>query len=82
MLTTTLDKIGISGRAVISGLLGGDTALTQKLAILGMVVGSEVEVLNVTPFRDPISIRSSRSVISLRRSEARSISVQKIATPA
>ncbi len=43
--------------------------VSQKLASLGIVRGSIIEVVNVAPLGDPIEIRSRGYNISLRQNE-------------
>ena len=72
---TTLDNVSCKCTAVVSKLLPGNAELSSRLAALGVVAGSCVEVLRQAPFGDPISIRLSGCTLSLRLAEAKYILV-------
>lgn len=55
--------------------VGGDAALTQRLAELGLLEGDEVEFITTAPLGDPIEIRVGVSRLSLRKADAANISV-------
>lgn len=55
--------------------VGGDPALTQRLAELGLLAGDEVEFVTTAPLGDPIEIRVGVSRLSLRKADAANISV-------
>jgi len=50
--------------------VGCGGCLGQRLGDLGLVPGEEVEVVRNAPLRDPIEIKVSGFLVSLRRSEA------------
>jgi len=68
----TLDQLnpGMSGTVAE---IGGEPALMQRLAELGLLEGEVVEVLVRAPLGDPIEIRCGNSRLSLRRREAAAI---------
>ena len=72
---TTLDRVSCRCTAVVSRLLPGNAELSARLAALGVVAGSCVEVLRQAPFGDPITIRLSGCTLSLRVAEAKQILV-------
>lgn len=72
----TLDQLGIKARATVEGFKAGDRGLINKLTAMGIVGGSEVEVVSRTPFGDPVCIRILKTVLSLRKSEASTIMVK------
>ncbi len=47
--------------------------LTLKLLEMGCLPGTEVEMCHVAPFGDPLCIRVSGYLLSLRKSEAETI---------
>ncbi len=68
-------KVGESARVmkVECGLSEG-----QRLMEMGLTAGSTVKVLKLAPLGDPIEILVRGYHLSLRKSEARSISVELI----
>lgn len=74
-MITTLDLLrpGQSGRVVE---LSGAPALVQRLMELGVFEGEEVEYVATAPLGDPLELRVGGTRLSLRRAEARCISVR------
>jgi ferrous iron transport protein A len=70
----TLDQMQEGQRARIDSLLGDDMIL-QRLMEMGLLEGTELEVLGFAPFGDPIEIRLQDYRLSLRRNEAARIHV-------
>jgi Fe2+ transport system protein FeoA len=68
-LNATLDQLRTGQKARITGL-DGDDALVQRLLEMGVLEGTELEVLNFAPLGEPIEIRLGDSRLSLRRREA------------
>lgn len=66
--------------AVAEGSEGNTNAgLLRRLAEMGLVVGSKVEVLHEAPFGgDPIAIRVRGTTLALRRSEANFVQVKMV----
>lgn len=65
-------KRGVSG--IIRELKSGDLAL--KLMEMGCLPGERVKVEKIAPLGDPISIRVSGYLLSLRKNEAEVILVE------
>ncbi|MFM7217149.1 MAG: ferrous iron transport protein A [Bacteroidota bacterium] len=53
-----------------------DDELSLKLLEMGCIPGEEVELLRIAPLGDPIAIRVSGYTLSLRKDEARFVSVR------
>jgi ferrous iron transport protein A len=68
-------------RASVVSLAGG-SSLVQRLYEFGLLEGEEIELLAVAPLGDPIEIRLGNTRLSLRKSEAAGISVQRISETA
>lgn len=51
--------------------------LMHKLLDMGFVPGSEIEVIRVAPLNDPMELKIHNYHISLRKSEANLIEVEK-----
>jgi len=65
---------GDSGRVVE---LAGDASLVQRLLEMGLTEGEDVEFVRFAPLGDPIEVRVRGYHLSLRRSEAAAIAVEK-----
>jgi len=72
---STLDRLPVGGKAVISGLNCPDAGLSQRLLEMGLFEGEPVEVAGVAPLGDPIRIRLRDYSLSLRKTEAACIVV-------
>jgi ferrous iron transport protein A len=71
-----LDELKTGESAVIEEIL--DTNICIKLIEMGCLPGEIVLVRMTAPFRDPIAIEVAGNLISLRKSEARTIRVKHI----
>lgn len=75
-MSITADTIEINVLYEIEGLKDG--ALTQKLAEMGCVPGTEITKLYSAPGGDPIAFRIDTYILGLRIEEAANISVQPV----
>jgi ferrous iron transport protein A len=71
----TLDLVPRGKSVVITGIDTTHRELTFRLLAMGFVLGTTVTMLGSAPFGDPIAIETLGYKISLRKSEARNISV-------
>lgn len=71
----TLDKLEIGRKGTIVSL-SGKGQVKQRMMDMGLVPGSQVEVIRVAPLGDPIEINLKGYNLSLRRSEAKSVMVE------
>ena len=69
----TLDTLNLGERGVVSSVESTNSLLRNKLLMMGIVGDTLVEVTNVAPFGDPITVSVRGFRLSLRRSEAKSI---------
>lgn len=76
----TLDSLPIGATARITAIEGSDP-IVQRLYEMGLLEGEDIEVIGAAPLGDPIEIRVRGYYLSLRRSEARRVQVDAIATP-
>jgi Fe2+ transport system protein FeoA len=74
----SLDQLRTGNHARLA-TIRGEGPLVQRLYEMGFLEGEEVEVLGFAPLGDPMEIRLRDYRLSLRRSEARLIEVEKIA---
>lgn len=71
-----LSELGIGEKAVLVSL--EDEELVLKLMEMGFIPGEEIEVEEIAPLGDPISVMVAGYQVALRISEAESIVVDKI----
>ncbi len=60
--------------------IAGHGQLRRKLLDMGLVPGSELEVLRVAPLGDPVEVRIKGYNLSLRKEEASQIFVEAVGT--
>jgi Fe2+ transport system protein FeoA len=73
-VTATLDQLRVGQRARIDALEGVDS-LAQRLMEMGLLEGTEVELVRFAPLGEPIEVRLGDYCLSLRRREAARIRV-------
>jgi ferrous iron transport protein A len=73
----SLDQLERGQRATVTAL-AGDDSIIQRLLEMGLLEGEEIEVLGFAPLGDPMEIRLRDYRLSLRRSEAARITVQRL----
>ncbi len=71
----TLDLLPVGGAGVVVDL-GGERTLRRRLMEMGLLAGSRLRVVKLAPAGDPIQIQVNDYFLSLRRSEAATITVQ------
>ena len=62
-------------RGRVSGVMG-EREGSQRLMDLGLIRGTQVEVVRVAPLGDPMEVKVRGFMLTLRRSEAEHISVE------
>jgi len=75
MTTTTLDRLkpGQQGTIVRVGSVG---ALRRRIVDMGVVRGTQIEVIKVAPLGDPLEVRVKGYNLSLRKADAAEITVE------
>lgn len=71
-----LSEIKIGEAGLILGY--NDDELSLKLMEMGFIIGERVEVVETGFFDDPVAIKVNGYLVSLRKSEAETIIVDKI----
>lgn len=71
----TLDDIRRRQPATIVSV-GGARGFRRRLMEMGLVPGTNVRVVNVAPFGDPLEIELRTARLSIRRAEAAEIEVR------
>ena len=70
----TLDQLA-PGQSGVVQTLHGDSMMQQRIQEMGVIQGSEVEVVRLAPLGDPIEISVCGYFLSLRKSEAALIEI-------
>ena len=78
MVESTLNDLRPGEKARITKVLAKGT-VRRKLMDMGMVPGSEIEVVRTAPLGDPIEFRIKGYSLSMRKQEAANIVVETIA---
>lgn len=71
----TLDTLPLGREAVITAV-GGEGPLRLRLLDMGLIPKTVVRVEKVAPLGDPIELRVRGYALSLRKEDARNISVE------
>lgn len=75
----TLYDLKVGKTAYIDTLLKDDL-LTQRLITLGCVQGTEIKVVRVAPFGDPLIVNLRGYNLAIRKKEAKNILVREEAS--
>ena len=70
-----LHKLGVGQRGVVVRV-GGKGPVRRRMMDMGLVPGTEVKVVRVAPLGDPVEFELRGYSLSLRKSEARDITVE------
>ncbi|MFK8068020.1 MAG: ferrous iron transport protein A [Gammaproteobacteria bacterium] len=73
----TLDQLAINKKALVTGF-GSEGPVMQRLMQLGVLEGSELEIIRTAPGGDPIEIRVMGYCLSLRKAEAQMVLVESL----
>ncbi|MDY5612448.1 FeoA family protein [Dysosmobacter sp.] len=73
----TLDTLPIGQQAVITAV-GGEGALRCRLLDMGLIPKTTIRVEKIAPLGDPIELRVRGYALSLRKEDARNISVEEV----
>ena len=71
----TLDKLPLGQEAVITAV-GGEGALRCRLLDMGLIPKTRVRVEKIAPLGDPLELRVRGYSLSLRKEDARNITVE------
>ena len=72
----TLDHLLENETAIIKQINDGNLAI--QLLAMGFILGEEIKVERIAPLKDPILISSGTNYISIRKSDAKNIDVNKL----
>lgn len=71
----TLANLVRGGKAIIVGV-DGTPSFRRRLQEMGVVVGSQIEMLEAAPFGDPLKLRVPNYVLAMRRRDAERVQVR------
>jgi Fe2+ transport system protein FeoA len=74
----TLGDVALGMKVAIHHV-GGERSFRRRLMELGLVPGTVVEVVRVAPLGDPLELSVRGCELSIRKSEARSVTVTALA---
>jgi ferrous iron transport protein A len=74
-----LSELKAGDRAQVSSV-AAEPAVRRRLMDLGLVRGTELELLRFAPLGDPIEISCNGLLLTMRRNEADGITVHKLAS--
>ena len=77
--SSTLDTIPLGDSVVVTCVSCKNQELRNKLLAMGIVEGTVLQVANIAPLGDPISVVVRGFKLSLRKSEAGSVEVTTLA---
>ncbi len=76
-METSLRSLAVKEKArIISISAGGE--MSRRLRDMGLVTGTEVEVVGRAPLKDPVALRLRDFILTLRNNEADCIMVEKL----
>ena len=75
---TSLRYLQVGEAARVTGY-GESSGYRRKLLSMGLTPGVEIRVTRLAPMGDPVEIRVRGSSLSLRKDEAASLSVERVA---
>ena len=71
----TLSQLAVGDRGTVLKVAGAAEA-ARRLMEMGLMRGSDVEVLRLAPLGDPLEVRVRGFMLTLRRAEAEHIEVE------
>lgn len=74
-----LGDLAVGERGRITGLQRGDRSYREKLLSMGLTPGTEFSITRQAPLGDPVEINVRGYAVSLRRSEAQLLRVERLA---
>jgi len=72
----TLDQLAVGDSARVLSL--GDDEAAERMMEMGLVEGTDFQIIRFAPLGDPIEIKTRGYHLSLRRAEAATVEVEKL----
>jgi len=76
-MENSLRQLGVNEKARITAIAASGE-MSRRLRDMGLVPGTEVEVVGRAPLKDPVALRLRDFTLTLRNNEADCILVEKI----
>lgn len=73
----TLDSVPVGTECIVKQI-GGKGKIRTRILDMGLTRGTQVKVIRVAPFGDPIEFEVRGYNLSLRKEEARQVMVQEL----
>lgn len=74
-----LSELEIGQRASVSGYADADAAYRARLLAMGLTTGTVLRLVEVAPLGDPVKVEVRGYSLSLRKTEADVLSVERLA---
>jgi len=76
-MTSPLGELSVGDKAIVSGFAAGQKQYRSKLLAMGLTKGVELVLTRVAPLGDPLEISVRGFSLSLRKSEAAAVLVER-----
>ncbi len=76
-MSITISDLDLNAAAKVSGYSKAGKAFLNKLLAMGLTKGTELKVVRVAPLGDPIEINIRGFNLSLRKTEAEAVFVER-----
>lgn len=76
-MENSLRRLGVNEKARITSITASGE-MNRRLRDMGLVTGTEVQVVGRAPLKDPVALRLRDFTLSLRNNEADCIMVEKM----
>ncbi len=76
-MTSHLGELSVGDKAIVSGFAAGQKQYRSKLLAMGLTKGVELVLTRVAPLGDPLEISVRGFSLSLRKSEAAAVLVER-----
>lgn len=76
-MATSLRTLDVNQKARIVSISAGDE-ISRRFRDMGLVPGTEIEVVGRAPLKDPVALRLRDFILTLRNNEADFIMVEKV----
>ena len=73
----TLDSVPVGTECIVKQI-GGKGKIRTRILDMGLTRGTQIKVIRVAPFGDPIEFEVRGYNLSLRKEEARQVMVQEL----
>ncbi len=73
-----LSELGVGQRASVSGYSAADAAYRARLLAMGLTTGTVLKLVEVAPLGDPVKVEVRGYSLSLRKTEADVLDVERV----